>query len=472
MNSINANDCSPFPQDLNNNEKEAIRMLCEYFARSGSGGEEDDEIASLRTSKFDDDIQTRWWAGRYIGLAYIALPSGTKEIAIRPRFGLPFLFAMIEDLYGLNNIRESIHDGVENKGNEWFSALLNLLRKRIWVDKCAKANRYGLPRINEKRVYQGVSLRGALDVTHTLIPWLKKKELCSRIYEKTYDDSICRIVYEAHRILSRNVIENRVGIRRRKKRTITNKVGLSFSIPPAVQETIDTLNCHYKGKSFDLTESDYQRICYKSIFLSWKPLVDYSWGVIRNQRLGYKAAFNQTQCVFVDMAEIWEEFLRKKLGEGFANDGWRVWSIEECCFHIYKDTFYGRQIIPDIILQKEHQFMVFDAKYNRMNGFKTNAKDSDVDRSDLFQIHTYIQFVQQNLGEVVIGGLLYPITQDLITQKDQVDTSIYHSNSLFGSGKSNTHFIVDGICCSEEDDHLSFETKVQEMINRIKKYTN
>lgn len=54
--------------------------------------------------------------------------------------------------------------------------------------------------------------------------------------------------------------------------------------------------------------------------MTWKPLVDFSWDVIRNRKLGYRSAETQGECVFVDMAEIWETILRKKLREGFADD--------------------------------------------------------------------------------------------------------------------------------------------------------
>ena len=345
MSEIKARDCLPFE---NENDK-VIRQLCEYFASTDYSKDDDERIASLRTSLCvvgdgqPATIQTRWWAGRYIGLAKIAIPRGTGfswfDISIRPRFGEQFLLSIIEDVY---NIKIGTHDG-ESKAeysNEWFSALLYLLRRRMWVDKCSKANRYGLPRTNIKREYQGALMHGAIDVRRTIMPWLMKKEVATHTYEKTLDDTICRIVYEAHRVLSKNVITDR----KKKKKKESNAIGFGFSMPPAVQDTINTLNSQYKGTVFDLTENDYKRIRYKSIYVSWKPLVDFSWSVIREKELGYKSANSMSECVFVDMAEIWESFLRKKLGEGFADDGWRVLSVEECTYQIYKGKFYQRDI--------------------------------------------------------------------------------------------------------------------------------
>ena len=42
-------------------------------------------------------------------------------------------------------------------------------------------------------------------------------------------------------------------------------------------------------------------------------------GCIEKRKI-IRSAETQGECVFVDMAEIWETILRKKLREGFADD--------------------------------------------------------------------------------------------------------------------------------------------------------
>ena len=494
MAKFEAKDCLPFSPS---NGDKVLKALCEYFDATGEINDVDEKIASLQTAAYPYDglspsLQTRWWAGRYIGHAYVKQEGSRNatEITIRPRFGKGFLLSIIEDIY---NIKAGNHDGEFQRTDEWFSSLLNLLRRRIWVDKCAKANRYGLPRKNVNREYQGVALRGALDIRRTIMPWLIQKEICTTIYEKTFDDNICHIVYEAHRILSKNVIENKVGRRANQDRQSSNSV-FGFSMPPTVQDTINALNSQYKGTTFNLTEVEYKRIRYNSIYVSWKPLVDFSWDVIRNTQLGYKSSDNQTQCLFIDMAEIWEAFLRKKLDEGFSDDGWRVLSVEECHYRIYKGKFYSRDIIPDIILTRqnglgENEYMVFDAKYKRMRANK-EVRSYDVDRTDLFQIHTYIHYVEHHLGHVVIGGLLYPLTKkaqamDGSEVEISIDENKFHSEHLYGweeRNKSNdTKFIIDGVYCPEYDrveDNTPDTVKdemiknVEAMIERIKKAAN
>lgn len=481
---IRFSDCSPYLEASKETAQvvQAFKTLSEYFAASSKDDKDDDDpVLSLRTTFNDVEkkYETRWWAGRYIGLANIQVDKkkgngkDDVQISIRPRFGEAFLLKIIEDVYKIRQPQNNA-DTPNISSDEWFSALMNLLRRKMWVEKCAKANRYGLPRLTTMREHQGASIKGALDIKRTLMPWMMKKEVCSYTFEKAQDDKICQIVYEAHRILSRNVIDNRVGKKRKKAGGPTPaNVPSSFSVPPAVKDTIDALNREYKGRPFCITDNEYRRIRYKSIYLSWKPLVDFSWSVIKGHRLGFHASEKQTECVFVDMAEIWETYLRKKLGEHLKTDGWRVWTVVETEKMVYDSTFFKRRIIPDIVLQRKSmvdgkdEFLVFDAKYKRMSGHK-----DDVDRSDFFQIHTYIQYFQHTYpeGRVLLGGLLYPLSKEDWKE----NRPLYTASTMFGSsGRFETKFIIDGVLCSETNDQngnnkLTMEANVEAMFKRIK----
>ncbi len=399
-------------------KESALQTLSDIFFEANEKAIENGEyVVLLRTGFYHEtgegkNLQTLWCAGRYIGLANI----GDIQISIRPRFGEGFLLKVLEDVYNFKYSKNN-SDIIQSFSNDWFSSILNILQKKIWMDRCAIANRYGLPRKCVKRIHKGTVLRGAIDVRRTIMPWLKQKEIVSTTFEREFDERICRIVYEAHRILSRNVT---------KKKEKGSRIESSNSeIPQIVKDTINALNNEYKGTIFNITETDYRRINYKSIYASWKPLVDFSWEIIQNRNRSMRSAEHVSECVFVDMAEIWEAFLRKKLGEGLKNNGWRMWPVEECEQYVYSNSFFGRKIIPDIVLQRnvegKEQFIVFDAKYKRMRGDKF-----DVDRTDFFQIHTYIQYFQHTYpqGEVLLGGLLYPITAE--------EEKIIKGHNLFG----------------------------------------
>ena len=482
MTHLQTTDCSPFVKNtekadagIKPAEEQALKTLSRYSPKSHPDFNNwEDQIVyqrPTRSEKSNDEWQTRWWAGRYIGYAIIKnknantnTNTNTIEISIKPRFGKDFLLTIIEEVYCIS----FDNDASINKGDSdsWFSELLNVIRYKIWVSKCVVANRYGLPRTNVNREHHGVILKGRIDIHRTLLPWMLKKEVVTKTSEKVLDDSICKIVYEAYRILQKGVKQNK-----KVKKTTDAQT---------VQDVIKTLESNYKGTLVDVSESDYNRIRYKSIYVMWKPLVDFSWSIIKGKKIGMKESDTQHECVFVDVAEIWEAFLRKKLSEGMSNESWRVWSVDECKKEIYKDSFFKRHIIPDIVLHRisrqdgKDEFLVFDAKYKRMS-VKKGAENGegnkyDVDRSDFFQIHTYIHYFQHVYSDsrVLLGGLLYPLDEKF---------EDFKVNNLFGeNGSFNTKFIVDGIVCTnlKTDDNQNvkntMQNRVYDMITRIKNY--
>src|SRR5699024_9217972 len=105
------------------------------------------------------------------------------------------------------------------------------------------------------------------------------------------------------------------------------------------------------------------------------------------------------------------------------------WKLINSTFTVYNKMFYKRKIIPDIVLEKDGNFCVFDAKYKKMK-----YRGIDVDREDFFQIHTYISYLQSR-GHVLVSGLLYPVESE---SKD------VKTDSLLFENDSTCRFLVDG----------------------------
>ena len=470
---ITAQDCMPFYINGKENKDSAITEIIDnkkiddnVFALrkfidsivpiSIFGGDlkDEDTDSKLAYSPFENEpnengIETKkrvWRAGRYVGATKI----GDINIEIRPRFGNGWLKFILDDV---------THIKVVKSGWDPEELPLNDLMRRIlwhlWVRKFASADKYGLPKRVIKRTHIGMQIRGHLNVRKSLFPLFAKGQVVSEYREKDIDDAICRIVYKAYCIL-------------------VNRQFNKTQVPSQIQDSLNRLYDFYQGQPISVSANDYKNLSYKSISLSWKPLVDFSWQVIQQDSLfKQNGSKDESFSIFLDMAEIWEAYLRKKLGEKMVD--WRVWSVEECKQMIYEGTFFGRHIIPDIVLERtnekgEREFVVFDAKYKRMNGSK-----DDVDRTDLFQIHTYIQYVQHCKGKVVLGGLLYPLSVDI----NENTMKTFHSEKLFGfEDKNEIPFIVDGVYCNEkeleklsktEDIEKMMDQRVEEMIDRIKK---
>ncbi len=98
------------------------------------------------------------------------------------------------------------------------------------------------------------------------------------------------------------------------------------------------------------------------------------------------------------------------------------------------------------------EVIVFDAKFKKMEGSYI-----DLDRSDFYQIHTYMQYYMPSL---IFGGLIYPLSQDL-NMKSSV------SNGLFGTDMNSPNFIVDGININKEMDMESLIISETNFLKRI-----
>ena len=126
--------------------------------------------------------------------------------------------------------------------------------------------------------------------------------------------------------------------------------------------------------------------------------------------------------------------------------------------------FYQRKIIPDIVMIKDKDVIVFDTKYKSMNMIGKNKNGAgDVDRNDFFQINTYMSYYQNQNFNVKIGGLLYPIEKSFIENKN-----ICHSETWFGN--LNSKFIVDGIDLSNLEEAKGNENKFATISKREQKF--
>jgi hypothetical protein len=83
----------------------------------------------------------------------------------------------------------------------------------------------------------------------------------------------------------------------------------------------------------------------------------------------------------------------------------------------------------------------------------------DVDRSDFFQIHTYIQY-QLNHKTVKAGGLLYPISCS-------PNFDEYKSPRLINEEGVKLNFSIDGIELSEAEENEKHIQAEAAFINRI-----
>lgn len=377
-----------------------------------------------------DYKQKLWTAGRFVGEAIFPYKNENYKITIKPRFGENILFRMLEEIF---NIRITQSKSESIKQEDWQHYIKKIIAF-IWLQKLANANLHGLPRTQIKKVNKGHFKRGHLDIRKSIQPYYQSGEVISVSREREIDSTIAKIIGEAYSIIKKDFLNG------------------SLNIPDSAQEAINQINSVVRDSN-SVQENDYKAIRYKEIYLSWKPLVDFSWDIIKRKQLSLKQNEKSKKGLgfFIDMAEVWEQYLRAILKKNLLPYGWHL--RKERSF-AYKGFFYQRELIPDLVFQNENEIAIWDAKYKRMLG-----RPFDVDRSDFFQIHTYLQHHLKN-KKVKAGGLIYPVSTPLDFEKCR-------SNFLLNDEGFNTNFSIDGIEMTE----LS-ETSTDLQVHQEKQFIN
>lgn len=432
---IHAKDCSQFINQ--NGHSDAIQFFIANSVKwnmfSFKKNLEDYDVSEIAYFNNND---AKWYAGRFIGEATFVCNGQQYRIRIEPRFGLKQLFRMLEQVF---NIRLSDSKSLVNNDAN-FQFLIKKIISFLWLHLLAKANNHGLPRHTVIKQHKGSTIKGKLDIRKSIRPLYTEQQLVSTYREKELNNTIANILSKAFMIMKK---EYEIGY---------------LNFPANAKEAIEQLPLSDFQKH--IPDIEYRKIAYKDIYLSYKPVVDLSWDIIKRKNIGNNNSekLKDSFSFFIDMAEIWELYLKSLLKRHFSNQGWIITPNH---FVAYEGKNYRRALIPDIVMRKDDQVMVWDAKYKRMIFHYL-----DYDRADFFQIHTYISYLNQN-KKVVAGGLLYPISSRF--DNDRIVNN--KSSTLFCAEKEGTKFAVDGIDLSiipeAGDIEESFAIEEQKFVSRI-----
>ena len=361
---------------------------------------------------FFDYEAGQWRSGRYIGNVEWNNGRERYSLTIEPRFGENILLEMFGEIFNLK-----LSGGKSSLKSNRSSLYIKMLVSFIWSQKLVEANRHGLPRNRTTINTRGYSVKGKLMIKPSIFSYVRNRTIISQSHEMTYDEKVVTIVSLAYNVLKKDYAFEQLSLSPNIKNMISDIERIGHNI-----------------KSFRITEKDYQSINYRPIYQSFKDLVDFSWQII-NSSMGMNAQ-NQGSKVsgyLIDMAEVWECYIRSLVQKQLKVFGWK---LIDSTFIAYETLFYQRRLIPDIVLEKDGAFCVFDAKYKKMM-----YRGIDVDREDFFQIHTYISYMQ-HLGTVKFAGLLYPVEKDF--------GLINTSTSLYNL-RDTCKFIADGPIISKEN---------------------
>ena len=351
----------------------------------------------------------RWEAGRYVGLADFDCQGKRYRATISPRFGESHLLGMLETIY---NVRLSTANA--GSGQTGLDFLIKKIISYIWLNKLARANQHGLPKVNRYQRFTGSMVRGKLRVRESLLPFRASRTIVSEKRTKHLHGAVFAIIAQAFTVLKRHYF-----------------IG-QLDFPSGARDIINHLGqLAASGRPVGLNE--YHAIRYSDIYRSYKDAVDFSWEILnRRAATSQRKDMKNGYCFFIDIAEIWEQYVRTLLARHFRTRGWAVSAPEETT---YGTKAFRWRLLPDIVMRRGNNVAVWDAKYKRMT-----YSSLDYDRPDLYQIHGYMSYYGTS-SNVVAGGLLYPLSAPMSKEAILLNTS----KGLFNEGTGPTFFRVDGI---------------------------
>ena len=398
---------------------------------------EDDLIISIKKDGENYLAQT----GNYVG----KFKWEGLEIDIKSRFSNTFLERM------LNFANDIFLDDVsitDNKIDKDFD-ISKYIIYYMFVQNLEKAFLLGLPKAYKSIEHHEMKLKGKIDINKFIkydIPFQGKISSVSR--EQKEIQEIIDVLYKAVKIIDKNnkaFLKNISHIKTHLKQYKSNNYVSN-----------ETINRALKSKALQ-----------NPIFAPYKKVLEYARFIINGNNIEKNDGTQQTFGFIINVAELFEIYITKLLQKEFSD-----WYVESPKIELYStpQMFYQRKIIPDIVMKKASDVLVFDTKYKKMTMQGKNKNGAgDVDRNDFFQINTYMSYYQNHPDKynVKIGGLLYPIEKSFKENKD-----ICHSQTWFGN--LNSKFIVDGIDLSDlkEDNENKFASIVkreQKFIEGIKK---
>ncbi len=397
---------------------------------------EDDLIISIK--KIDDSYIAQ--TGNYIGkFVWDGL-----EIDIKSRFGTKFLERM------LNFANDVFLDDVSISGTETKDSLdiSKFIIYYMFIQRVEKAFLLGFPKAYRSINHHDMKLKGKIDINRFIkhdIPFRGKISSTSR--EQREIQEVIDVLHKAVQIIEKNEFstKNISHIKAHLKQHRSNRYVSN-----------ETINKAMMSKALQ-----------NPIFSPYKKVLEYAKFIINGDNIEEKKdAKKETFGFLVNVAELFEIYITKLLQKEFSQ-----WSISSPKIELYKDKFFARKIIPDIVIQKDNKVLIFDTKYKRMKFDGRNEYGAgDLDRNDFFQINTYMSYYQNSGYKIIAGGLLYPIEKNF-------DENRCHSDKWFEN--SDTNFIVDGIDLSnleepKEDESIFFHIikREDEFIERLKSLLN
>mgnify|MGYP000270500377 CR=1 FL=1 len=336
----------------------------------------------------------------------------------------------------LNSINDIYIDTQEDKASKSSETneFQNILAF-LFIQSLEKAAVLGLPKAYQQQTQRSHKVRGKVDINAYLkhdFPFQGK--LTTIFREQVYTQEIIDILFLACKKLEHN---------------------FGKAIHKKILGIYQLLKQNYSGTYADhatIEKAKNHSVLHNPMFATFKQVLSYAEIILKEQSMVSHNKDNShvTHGYLFDISQLFEVYLEKLISRHFSD--WFVTSQEE--LYVYNDMFFNRRMFPDLLMRHKEtdHVIVLDAKFKKMRG-----EGRDVDRSDFYQIHSYIQYYQP---DVLFGGLIYPFSE-------QIDPTKSHSSSLYGSSPQKTKFILDGIYINEKMTMQNIINSENEFLSRV-----
>lgn len=305
----------------------------------------------------------------------------------------------------------------------------------LFIHALEKASVLGLPKQYSKVTERSSKVKGTVSMNQYLkrdIPFQGK--LTSIFRTQLYIQEIIDVLFAAS-----NKVEAYLGVNYKSK----------------IVGVYQTLNEQHSKKYVSQNIIDRAKkhsVLYNPLYKPFGEVLKYAEILLKNQDIEANNTNNQlkTHGFMFDISQLFEVYLEKLLSRYFPE--WEINGQEE--LKVYQDMFYGRSMFPDIVMKhkRTQEIIVFDAKFKKMLGRK-----DDLDRSDFYQIHAYMQYY---MPHSIFGGLIYPLSRELNFENSA-------SKGLFGNFIESPNFIIDGIYINETMDMTELIESENNFLKRL-----
>ena len=349
---------------------------------------------------------------------------------IETRYGNVLLHRMLNFINDIYVDTKDVNAKSKRKTNE-FQYIISYL----FIQSLEKASVLGLPKKYTQVTERSTKVRGKININEYLkrdIPFQGK--LTSTYRTQKYIQEIVDVLFAAS-----NKVEEYLGIHYKSK----------------IVGVYQTLKEHHSKRYVSqvvLEKAKNHIVLNNPLYKSFKEVLNYAEILLKNQEIQEDYGSNQlkTYGFMFDISQLFEVYLEKLLKRYFTD--WSVNGQEE--LKVYNKLFFGRRMFPDIVMKHKQtqEVIVFDAKFKEMLGRK-----KDLDRSDFYQIHTYMQYYMPN---IIFGGLIYPLSKELSKERSV-------SKGLFNDSANTPSFIVDGIHINQEMEMGNLIQSEEKFLKRI-----